>query len=190
MGADKIVKRIDGAHNPAVVPARGKGVDQCEESFVSPSVVVLEHLLDGVGAQDGHFAVIENAEVGRDIELIEKLAHEIAAEAVNRADMCPRHENLLALQMHVARVLLEQQSNLPGNAGAHLCGGSAGKGNNEQPVGGRGMYRIGQPLEHTLDENGCFSRPGRRRDEQASSACADRVGLRLSPFSCHAPPPP
>ena len=187
--ADEVIQRINGAHNAAVIPAGTEGVHQRSKSFISRCVVLFQRFLHGICAEHGHLAVVQNAEIGREIELVKKLAHEIAAKAVDRADVGARHEQLLALQMYVVRGLFQQEGKLPGNARAHLGCRRARKCDNKQSICRSGVFRVREPFDHTLHQNGCLAGTGRCGNQQASPPCADCVTLCLCPLPCHGAPP-
>ena len=68
--------------------------------------------------------------------------------------MGTRHEQLLALQVHVVRGLFQQEGKLPGNTRAHLGCRRTRKCDDKQPICRSGVFRVREPFDHALHQNG------------------------------------
>ena len=87
MAARKGIQRQKHPGQRAVVAPERKAAEQRIKRLILCAIVALEHLGKGRLLQDFPLRIVRDAEIRREAQFGKVLAHELLAEAVDRADM-------------------------------------------------------------------------------------------------------
>ena len=171
-----------------IAAAGGKLIAQAQKGLVPLFIAFFEHLAQRKLFILRAVAFVEHAEIRQNAELVEIFTHQIAAEAVDGADLCRLQQQLLLPQPQAAaaRLLFLQRGV---DFFFHLRRGGAGKGDDHQLVGRALVFFIGQAADDPLHQNGGFARPGGGADQKRALPPVDRLLLFSRPVRHGLPPP-
>ncbi len=172
---------------PLVVPSGRKQVTQRQKAFV---LAVVPGFEDGFHALLLHFrpfALVRDAEIGRQAEGSELFAHQLQAEGMDGRDLRPVDEQQLAAQPGIVRPLTQTFGNGVRDLAAHLGRRRARVSYEQQAVDVSRARFIGQAAQHPLNEHRRLARTGRRRHQQRAAVFFDGGPLFIRPLR-HGPP--
>ena len=101
------------------------------------------------------------------------LAQQVQTEGIDGADGRALQQHPLAAQRAIARLCLTAAEQRLPDAGAELCGGGVGEGDDEEPVGVHGMFRVGDEPDSPLGQNSRFAAARRRAHQQRAAPVLD-----------------
>ena len=122
-----------------VTEAKKCSSPSCRRDRLSPKRSIIKMCIrdsrcyDLLSQQKG-LIFFQNPEIGRNAQLVKIFTDKLAAKAMDSTDMGSVQKNLLALQMNVVRLLLQQGADLPGYPRLHLGGSSLCKGDHQRCV--------------------------------------------------------
>lgn len=191
MGAHEVVEGEEGGKDAAVVPPGAEQLDEAgKPSAVLPRKEFLHHAARAVPPQDLKLLLVPRADVGGDAQQLEILPDELAAKGVDRADLRPPEQQLLAAQAGVFGVFGGQRRHPRHDPLLHFERRRVGKGHDEQPVGVDRLLGVEDAPYRPFDEHRRLARARRRRDEHRPAARLDRVPLPGGPLTLSHPPHP
>ena len=153
MRTGKIIEQLHHLCDTSVVPAYRKGVRQLIKQAVPFFIISVQNRCYDLLPQQKGLIFFQNPEIGRNAQLVKIFTDKLAAKAMDSTDMGSVQKNLLALQMNVVRLLLQQGADLPGYPRPHLGGSSLCKGDHQKPVRSDRMQWVCQPLQQPLYQN-------------------------------------
>ena len=110
------------------------------------------------------------------------LVEQVEAEGVDGADGGSLQKHPLAAEGRVARLCLTAAEQRLPDAGAELCGGGVGEGDDEEPVGVHGMFRVGDEPDGPLRQDSGLAAAGGGAHQQRTAPVVDGGTLGRGPF--------
>ena len=141
-----------------------------------------QRLGEGRVPQHLHAAGVGRGEVRRDVQRLKVLVEQVEAEGVDGADGGSLQQHPLAAEGRVARLCLTAAEQRLPDAGAELCGGGVGEGNDEEPVGVHGMFRVGDEPDGPLRQDSGLAAAGGGAHQQRTAPVVDGGTLGRGPF--------
>ena len=162
--------------------------------FLRFGLFLREAFLQQVGKhiplQQPDLSLIRHPEIRIQSDLVEMVADQIQAEAVDGGDLGMVDEGELPDQMGVLRLLLHCPGKGKADPLPHLRGGGAGKGHHQKPVDVHGMNGILHHSDDPFYQNGRFAAARGGGDQHALSPRVDGFLLLLCKCHCHPASPP
>ena len=141
-----------------------------------------QRLGEGRVPQHLHAAGVGRGEVRRDVQRLKVLVEQVEAEGIDGADGGSLQQHPLAAEGRVARLCLTAAEQRLPDAGAELCGGGVGEGDDEEPVGVHGMFRVGDEPDGPLRQHGGLAAAGGGAHQQRTAPVVDGGTLGRGPF--------
>ena len=141
-----------------------------------------QRLGEGRVPQHLHAAGVGRGEVRRDVQRLKVLVEQVEAEGVDGADGGSLQQHPLAAEGRVARLCLTAAEQRLPDAGAELCGGGVGEGDDEEPIGVHGMFRVGDEPDGPLRQHGGLAAAGGGAHQQRTAPVVDGGTLGRGPF--------
>ena len=141
-----------------------------------------QRLGEGRVPQHLHAAGVGRGEVRRDVQRLKVLVEQVEAEGVDGADGGSLQKHPLAAESRAARLCLTAAEQRLPDAGAELCGGGVGEGDDEEPVGVHGMFRVGDEPDSPLRQDSGLAAAGGGAHQQRTAPVVDGGTLGRGPF--------
>ena len=170
---NRLPRRLVGA---ALAVEVGKGAE------VRILIGRFQRLGEGRVPQHLHAAGIGRGEVRRDVQRLKVLVEQVEAEGIDGADGGSLQQHPLAAEDRVARLCLTAAEQRLPDAGAELCGGGVGEGDDEEPVGVHGMLRVGDEPDGPLRQDSGLAAAGGGAHQQRTAPVVDGGTLGRGPF--------
>ena len=186
--AQKVVKLQKRLRHPIVAAAAGKQLHEPHEVRIAFFVLLVQQRLQHRRLYQFIFSLPAQLHIAGQPQLLKILPDQPVAEGMYRANFGIAQQKALAAQCPIFRLLLHLFIQPLGNTLPHLLCSGIGKGHNEQPVNIHRRFPVGNEVQHALGQHGGFSAACRRRHQQITAPCTDRLALRSCPFSlAHCP---
>ena len=170
---NRLPRRLVGA---ALAVEVGKGAE------IRVLIGRFQRLGEGRVPQHLHAAGVGRGEVRRDVQRLKVLVEQVEAEGVDGADGGSLQQHPLAAEGRVARLCLTAAEQRLPDAGAELCGGGVGEGDDEEPVGVHGMFRVGDEPDGPLRQDSGLAAAGGGAHQQRTAPVVDGGALGRGPF--------
>ena len=141
-----------------------------------------QRLGEGRVPQHLHAAGVGRGKVRRDVQRLKVLVEQVKAEGIDGADGGSLQQHPLAAEGRVAWLCLTAAEQRLPDAGAELCGGGVGEGDDEEPVGVHGMFRVGDEPDGPLRQHGGLAAAGGGAHQQRTAPVVDGGTLGRGPF--------
>ena len=179
-GAEEVIDLQDGL--PRRLVGAALAVEVGEGAEVRILIGRFQRLGEGRVPQHLHAAGVGRGEVRRDVQRLKVLVEQVEAEGVDGADGGSLQKHPLAAEGRVARLCLTAAEQRLPDAGAELCGGGVGEGDDEEPVGVHGMFRVGDEPDGPLRQDSGLAAAGGGAHQQRTAPVVDGGTLGRGPF--------
>ena len=151
--------------------------------LVSISLIeVLDAILQQVGSQQIHIALIAKANIRLDAQQMEVGTDQIHAVGMDGADLCRRKQSHLFSQIGLGRVGGKQLLQPFRNALIHLSRGGVGERYHQQLTRFHRVSWIGENVDDTLNQNGSLAAAGSCRQQQGTFSQINGLFLFFCPI--------
>ena len=159
-----------------------------QKSGVGLRIFFLQEIPEHIRRNESALCGIDLPESRVQVNVTEIVAQQKGKKAVHRGDLRIVEQDLLPLQMGIARILPQARGDRLTDPLPHLCGGGPGKSYDQQPVNVRGVVPLTDQAHDALDQDGCLAAAGGRRNQNIVIARIQNLLLRGRKVDAHITP--
>ena len=183
MVAQKAVQKQQRGHDPAVIPAAGKQLDEPHEGRLGLFVLLIQQLLQHRRLQKLVLPIPAQGHIAGQSQRLEVLPDEPVAKGMDGADLGVAQQEALPPQHGVFRLLLHSLVQPDRDSLPHFLRRGIGEGHNKQPVDIHRALRVGDEGQHPFGQHSGLAAARRRRDQKISAPGGDGLFLGRGPFA-------
>ena len=159
-----------------------------QKSRVPLRVFFLQEIPEHIRLDEAALGGVDLPKSRVQVDVTEIVAQQKGEKTVHCGDLRIVEQDLLPLQVGIARILPQTRRDRLTDPLPHLCRGRPGKGHNQQPVDVRGVVPLADQAHDALDQDGGLAASGSRRDQNIVIARIQNLLLRGRKVDAHVTP--